>query len=1131
MLRPFSTQSRKAAEPRRNLIFFFRFASLCLCVFALNFLFLLSAAADPPAAQPVFHSSLQSASDAAAADQSLVLLIFGAEWCGPCKLLEKKTLAAPEFLRQESPLHVAHVDIDENKKMAGDFGIEAVPTLILLTADGKIVERQTGFMEAADLLTWLKEGRARAAAGKWEGTAPGAQFGELLKKAAADNLGTNEILKLVDLLGDADPANREQAGKMLLAQRERAVPQLIEAAGNSYLGTRISASELLQRLAPNAAPVDPWQSPTETSNAVVALRKWWATTGKLPAVSSVPSPSSFSTNAAQEAIGQLRGDNPVQRTAAMTDLVRFGPDALPAVRDAIKRAEKSGDQRALGLLEDVRWTILVPDSVEQQSGGVRAALARGKSSERQAATEKLGAVGRDALGVLLELASDSDPLVVESAIRALSGVNVNDAVPALAGLLKSGDSNLRMTAAQALGHTKKSAAINPLLAAIHDPDEVVACTALSALEEIQSPESPYNRTQRPVPPEIAAGLKRCMSDPRWRVRASAAEVAGKLNATPLTDDLKRLLNDPDGFVVKSAMTALGKTGSAPKADELMALSRRLPSLQGDAMEMMMQVETDETVKTVTKLFAAGNTETRLAILNAFLRRGAYDNPATDEGWKPMFAQAVASPDARLRRTAAEVLNRRSPKLAVGVVGSLLADSDPATRRLAAELVLRILNEGNGGASTTRTYFSSSARPQNVQPLATPAQQARWHASMLQLPEPSADLSLAAAIFATGDGESDLPTLLAALEKSGGGAEPGRLNSESVALAIGTITPLLVLPADRAVLEKFSASPVWFALAVRQSARCQPRVSEFLLDSARFRAALEPATGNTLSECLGLLAGYDYAYEETKKWSLWKESTRTKMLAEALLSSTNAAWRAVAVFSLGLRADGWVDLPVFEKATADANSWVRASAVKAIARNVKDRTKLESKIAPLLAETNLSLAGTVAVALLEPETRLEAGLDSRVNFFQFENFYGGRTQNINTSDVRPLAVLTNQPPFLAAAREWLARTSGKASAPFALLLAQFGDFSGVDRLAKQAAALDADTDERSADVLLAGIELSQDDKFVPVLQQLAAVRHEDYELRKILSALKGMTGPDARQLRLDINKKLRNTSGASGGVMY
>src|SRR2546428_11082073 len=84
------------------------------------------------------------------------------------------------------------------------------------------------------------------------------------------------------MLAQRAPAERNAAGRLLLDQREQAVPLLIEALGDSYLGVRIAAVELLQRLAPDKALVEPWQSPAELTNAVVALKKWWAETGKLP---------------------------------------------------------------------------------------------------------------------------------------------------------------------------------------------------------------------------------------------------------------------------------------------------------------------------------------------------------------------------------------------------------------------------------------------------------------------------------------------------------------------------------------------------------------------------------------------------------------------------------------------------------------------------------------------------------------------------------------------------------------------------------------------------------------------------------------------------------------------------------
>jgi thiol-disulfide isomerase/thioredoxin len=114
----------------------------------------ISVSAESAKPGPVIHATLKAASEAASADQSLVLLIFGAEWCGPCHKLKKETLASSDFLEKAGVIHLAEVDIDLEQKTAREFGIGAVPTLILLTPDGKIVTRREGFMPPADLLAW-----------------------------------------------------------------------------------------------------------------------------------------------------------------------------------------------------------------------------------------------------------------------------------------------------------------------------------------------------------------------------------------------------------------------------------------------------------------------------------------------------------------------------------------------------------------------------------------------------------------------------------------------------------------------------------------------------------------------------------------------------------------------------------------------------------------------------------------------------------------------------------------------------------------------------------------------------------------------------------------------------------------
>src|SRR5437764_525496 len=103
---------------------------------------------------PTVHASLKAASEAAAADQSLVLLIFSADWCVPCKQLKSKTLASKEFSEQGGALHLAEIDVDSESNIAADYNVQAVPTLVLLTPENKIVARREGFLPAAELLLW-----------------------------------------------------------------------------------------------------------------------------------------------------------------------------------------------------------------------------------------------------------------------------------------------------------------------------------------------------------------------------------------------------------------------------------------------------------------------------------------------------------------------------------------------------------------------------------------------------------------------------------------------------------------------------------------------------------------------------------------------------------------------------------------------------------------------------------------------------------------------------------------------------------------------------------------------------------------------------------------------------------------
>lgn len=83
-----------------------------------------------------------------------VLVDFSAEWCGPCKMMAPILKEAKDKLGEEAT--IIKVDIDKNRQTAEQFGIQAVPTLILFK-NGQVKWRQSGVVPAATLVQVIKQ--------------------------------------------------------------------------------------------------------------------------------------------------------------------------------------------------------------------------------------------------------------------------------------------------------------------------------------------------------------------------------------------------------------------------------------------------------------------------------------------------------------------------------------------------------------------------------------------------------------------------------------------------------------------------------------------------------------------------------------------------------------------------------------------------------------------------------------------------------------------------------------------------------------------------------------------------------------------------------------------------------------
>jgi thioredoxin 1 len=211
----------------------------------------------------------------AAAARKPALVFFTASWCGPCKMMVRGTLSEAAVQQVLSNVAPVALDIDENHDLASRYGIDAVPTFVILSASGSEVGRVTGYQAPADFLRWLTNGISAAAEAAIRQSVIQKQLDGIDQVlASTDSNGPKRAAAdLFELCAERDEHVVSMATERLKAIAVKQPALLLDGLNNPHLAARIQVANILRSRVGEGFDIDPWG---EAGDRAKGIQKWRA---------------------------------------------------------------------------------------------------------------------------------------------------------------------------------------------------------------------------------------------------------------------------------------------------------------------------------------------------------------------------------------------------------------------------------------------------------------------------------------------------------------------------------------------------------------------------------------------------------------------------------------------------------------------------------------------------------------------------------------------------------------------------------------------------------------------------------------------------------------------------------------
>lgn len=186
-----------------------------------------------------WRATLQEALSDARAASKPVLADFFAEWCGPCKQLDKTTFQDSDVIAYINSTFIpVKIDVDKNQSIAKEYHIDAMPSAVVMRPDGAAQDKFVGYLDGPSYLKGLKDIVKKAGDGAFAAVAKSKKHLEDAEKASASGKYSVALGMLKDLLKKFPDSPEAKLAKDKIKE--------IEAMASSKLAETKSAAEKRQ---------------------------------------------------------------------------------------------------------------------------------------------------------------------------------------------------------------------------------------------------------------------------------------------------------------------------------------------------------------------------------------------------------------------------------------------------------------------------------------------------------------------------------------------------------------------------------------------------------------------------------------------------------------------------------------------------------------------------------------------------------------------------------------------------------------------------------------------------------------------------------------------------------------------